>query len=77
MLNINIIWYIYIYKYIHIIEIYHILYICVIYYIYVPHILGHAVFSYILIHALARMNYSYTLLLPINQKSAPKARGEE
>ena len=56
---------------------YHILYMCVIYYIYVPHILAHAVFNYILIHAFARMNYSFTLLLPINQKSAPKARGEE
>ena len=50
---------------------------CHILYIHVPHILARAVFNYILIHALARMNYSYTLLLPINQKSAPKARGEE
>lgn len=67
----------YIYLYTYIINMYHILYMCVIYYIYVPHILAHAVFNYILIHAFARMNYSFTLLLPINQKSAPKARGEE
>ena len=69
--------YIYIFVYIYYRYVSHIIYMCHILYIHVPHILARAVFNYILIHALARMNYSYTLLLPINQKSAPKARGEE